>query len=347
MSDPDMALHPRTYTSLLMRALEEQRQVGPQPISPRRAAAMARRAYWATPTGQMTTRERWNAMPQAMRSSWVRALGSAVLALGCVIAGPVFFSGWIAFGIAMIAWPLLMNSGFNAIMLRSEAGTAPEDQQRAARLLSELAHEMGMRTPKLTVLNTKKMVNAAAMQIFRRQVLITVPLLHKMDDFQVKGVLAHELYHLRHHDSHRGLAAYWGMNAAFQGASAIKSQIFSLAGHGVAMVSGYLIGPIAMTAMLVNGYWRERQADVSAARRTPYGEGLKQALAILAPNQLQRPASRLQRVKVRAQAVYSIAPHPPVWDRLDTIDKAMAKRERDLARRTPAAPVRGIVALHS
>ncbi|MGC8461195.1 MAG: M48 family metallopeptidase [Candidatus Dormibacteria bacterium] len=262
------------------------------------------------------TKAYWEMAPKPIQKRIRRtvAVGAAGLAcLGLGFAG--VFGGWIALATLLVGFPSTLNAFVNTMMYLHTGGVPSGEEARARRLVRELCSELGTKEPKLTIVNTEKLKNAAAMQLMTKNVFVTVPLLRSMTDREVKAVLAHEMAHIHHHDTHINLANYWGINVAIQ---------------TFAHALSFFAGPLALTGIFGVGYWRERSADVAVAKHTDYGPDLVEALKKLGSNKSQvAPRTVMRRVGSRVRAVYSFAPHPPIWDRVQYIERISAKHQAE------------------
>ncbi len=121
-------------------------------------------------------------------------------------------------------------------------------------------------------------------------VAVTRGLLQSMDDRELRGVVAHELMHVKHRDILIGsVAAAVGMSITFIARMAMFGAMFGGGGRDddrngnpIALVAMALLAPIAaMAIQMAVSRSREYEADAGAARLLGDGEPLARALAKL------------------------------------------------------------------
>lgn len=121
-------------------------------------------------------------------------------------------------------------------------------------------------------------------------VAVTRGLLQSMDDRELRGVVAHELMHVKHRDILIGsVAAAVGMSITFIARMAMFGAMFGGGGRDddrngnpIALIAMALLAPIAaMAIQMAVSRSREYEADAGAARLLGDGEPLARALAKL------------------------------------------------------------------
>ena len=224
-------------------------------------------------------------------------------------------------------------------------------------VVSELSRRAGIDTPQLAVYPAP-VPNAFALAARRRQSVVAVSsgLLSLLSPREIRGVLAHEIAHLRHRDSALSLAA------------AILVQVITILSQGLAvllvlaMLTGTVLSPVqilslvlllsgapAVAALLQAGLMRtrERLADREAARLTGDPRGLASAL-----HRLQQYTRLLGGWLRRFRFIYTaehdagaslLRTHPPTEERVRDLLMLGRRQEREVGRvsRVPAAAYLG------
>lgn len=213
-------------------------------------------------------------------------------------------------------------------------------------VVSELSRRAGIDTPQLAVYPAP-VPNAFALAARRRQSVVAVSsgLLSLLSPREIRGVLAHEIAHLRHRDSALSLAA------------AILVQVITILSQGLAvllvlaMLTGTVLSPVqilslvlllsgapAVAALLQAGLMRtrERLADREAARLTGDPRGLASAL-----HRLQQYTRLLGGWLRRFRFIYTaehdagaslLRTHPPTEERVRDLLMLGRRQEREVGR---------------
>lgn len=211
-------------------------------------------------------------------------------------------------------------------LLRAGISVPPWHRHRAARLLAEVCAETGIPAPPRLVVASRRSSNAWALRLFRRDVFVTTALL-RLSDQDVKGVLAHELAHLKHLDTWTTFAAMALLVVA--NAPPVTMALDSTGPTG-RVLDGLIAGLTYFGGIFYSAYLRERFADRTAALATRYGPALAHALEQLASE--HEPRTVAGRLLSRGLHVVSWSPHPPSWDRIRRINANVEKRRATLSR---------------
>ena len=184
-------------------------------------------------------------------------------ALLAVLAGPVLLvaAAVVALGLAGVAY---LYAGRVVLGLSHARPVSPDEEPRYHNLVEGLCVSAGLPKPELYVIDddapnsfaTGRNPNHAA-------IVVTTGLLQKLSRMELEGVLAHELAHIRSHDT-------------------------LVTGLGTALVALPLMPAGSLSARLLSalvGRGRERDADLSGVRLTRYPPGLAAALEKLRRDQ--------------------------------------------------------------
>jgi len=166
------------------------------------------------------------------------------------------------------------------------------------QIMEELTTKAGMPMPKLYVSpNPQPNAFATGRNPNHAAVAVTVGLLDAMSWDEVRGVLAHELAHIRNRDILIGsVAAAIGMGITFAARMAMWGAMFSGRGgrdrNQIGELAFAILAPIAAAVIQAAvSRSREFQADESAAKLIGTGEPLAQALEKLDAFALQIPVN--------------------------------------------------------
>ena len=189
-----------------------------------------------------------------------------VLVVGAVLAalaGPVLFVAAVvvALVLAVVAY---LYAGRVVLGLSHARPVPPEDEPRYHNLVEGLCVSAGLPKPDLYVIDDDAPNSfATGRNPAHAAVVVTTGLLQKLSLVELEGVLAHELAHIRSHDT-------------------------LVTGLGTALVALPLMPAGSLSARLLGalvGRGRERDADMSGVRLTRYPPGLAAALEKLRRNE--------------------------------------------------------------
>ncbi len=175
------------------------------------------------------------------------------------------------------------------------------------KIASEAARDFGLKVPKISIVNTW-IPNAAATGIMssRSTVLVTSGLLLRLGEQEVKGVLAHELSHVRSHDTLILFALTSGeylLRVYF-----LWQYLFFL---------GFFYLFIMFTIIFFIGKFLETRADTESALVTKDPKSLASGLRKIGFRRLYYE----QAQSVRLQEWLGWDPHPPLYFRIARLEK--------------------------
>ncbi len=212
------------------------------------------------------------------------ALGGLMVVAGGALGG----SGGLVIGLVL---GLVMVGGsywFSDKLAIKSARAVPADPRQMPqyfRIMEELTAKAGMPMPKLYVSpNPQPNAFATGRSPSHAAVAVTAGLLEAMQWDEIRGVLAHELSHVRNRDILIGsVAASIGMAITFAARMAMWGAIFTGGNNRdrnpIGEIAFAILAPIS--AMLIQASIsrsREFQADASAAKLIGTGEPLARAL---------------------------------------------------------------------
>jgi heat shock protein HtpX len=184
-------------------------------------------------------------------------------ALLAVLAGPVLFvaAAVVALVLAVVAY---LYAGRVVLGLSHGRPVSPDEEPRYHNLVEGLCVSAGLPKPDLYVIDDETPNSfATGRNPNHAAIVVTSGLLQKLSRMELEGVLAHELAHIRSHDT-------------------------LVTGLGTALVALPLMPAGALCARLLSalvGRGRERDADLSGVRLTRYPPGLAAALEKLRRDQ--------------------------------------------------------------
>lgn len=232
------------------------------------------------------------------------ALFAAIIGLFVLVGGLLgyyFLGSWLAGLIVAIALSAIFNlvSYFlcdRFVLWTSRARiVTPAEAPRLARIVDELAPQFGLVAPRLAIVPTQT-PNAFATGRDARHAVVaaTEGILRLLDDRELRGVLAHELAHVKDHDILlMSLAATIAGAISYAAQMVIFGQLFggnNRNGNGLAMLIAAVTAPIAaMLLQLAISRSRESRADEVGARTIGDPLSLASALSKLEVANERRP----------------------------------------------------------
>ncbi|HVW35393.1 MAG TPA: M48 family metalloprotease [Acidimicrobiia bacterium] len=194
----------------------------------------------------------------------------AVGALLAIVVGPVLFVVAVVVALVLVAVAYLYADRI-VLGLSHARPVSADDEPRYHNLVEGLCVSAGLPKPELYVIDDDAPNSfATGRNVEHAAVVVTTGLLQKLSRMELEGILAHELSHIRSHDT----------------------LVTSL---GTALVGLPLMpaGPLAarLLSSLV-GRGRERDADLGGVRLTRYPPGLAAALEKVRREPPALPASR-------------------------------------------------------
>ncbi len=189
-----------------------------------------------------------------------------VLVLGAVLAalaGPALFV--VAVVVALVLATIAYLYADRVVLGLSHAGVvSPDDEPRYHNLVEGLCVSAGLPKPELYVIDDDALNSfATGRNPDHAAIVVTSGLLGKLSRVELEGVLAHELAHIRNHDTL---------------VTALGTTLVALP----LMPAGSLSSRLLSTLV---GRGRERDADMSGVRLTRYPPGLAAALEKLRRDQ--------------------------------------------------------------
>lgn len=276
------------------------------------------------------------------------ALSALLVGLGGAIGGAALHL-FLGIAIAMNVGALLFS---DKIVLRMSGARVLDEHEAPAlhAMVEELANAAGIPKPKVALVpDPTPNAFATGRSPARAVVAVTEGLLRLVDGRELRGVLAHELAHVKNRDTLVATVAAAGATAISYIANVMQwSAIFgsgqSEDGEGGSAGGGLLLAftaPIAAT-MLQLGISRSREylADEWAAKLTQDPEGLAMALQQLhyageamlqrgAPAPAPATASLAIVNPLSGRGVFRLfATHPPLQDRIARLLAMAAKMQR-------------------
>lgn len=266
------------------------------------------------------------------------ALGGLIIVAGGALGG----SGGLTIGF-VLALAMVGGSYFFSDKLAIRAARAvpvtPEQMPQYHAIVEELCERAGLPVPRLYVSpNPQPNAFATGRNPRHAAVCVTQGLLELMTWDEIRGVLAHELSHIRNRDILIGsVAAAIGMAITFAARMAMWGAVFA-GGRGdrdrnpIGELAFALLAPLAaMLIQMAISRSREFQADASAAKLLGTGEPLARALerldafagripAAVDPNQASAYIVNPLKAQMRGGGGGGLgrlfSTHPPVEERI-------------------------------
>lgn len=287
------------------------------------------------------------------------ALFAAILGLFVLVGGLLgeyLFGSWLAGLVVAIALSAVFNlvsyflcDRFVLWTSRAQVVT-PAEAPRLARIVEELAPQFGLEAPRIAIVPTQT-PNAFATGRDARHAVVaaTEGILRMLDDRELRGVLAHELAHVKDHD-----VLLMSLAATIAGAISYAAQLVIFGsifggngrnGNGLAMLFAAVTAPIAaMLLQLAISRSRETRADEVGARTIADPLALASALTKLETANARRPMSFGSPA---TSSLYIVNPfrggslaglfstHPPIEQRVARLRRMAADARYQVPIRSP------------
>lgn len=234
------------------------------------------------------------------------ALGGLLVAVGGLLGGRSGLVVALLFAVAMNAF-VYWKSDSLALRANGARELAPGELPRLRAIVADLAARAGLPMPRLYIVDRPEPnAFATGRDPNHAAVAVTSGILDLMDDRELRGVLAHELSHVKNRDTLVGtIAATIGGAISFLAQMAQFQMIFGggrddeNGGGGFGALIAIILAPIAaLIIQLAVSRGREYGADRSGAELTGDPEGLAQALLSL-DGATKRQAGLLDRLGQR------------------------------------------------
>jgi len=223
------------------------------------------------------------------------ALGGLIIVAGGALGGSGGLVIGLVIGIVMVGGSYWFSDKLAIKSAKAQPATR-EQMPEYFQIMEELTAKANMPMPKLYVSpNPQPNAFATGRNPKHAAVAVTIGLLDAMTWDEVRGVLAHELAHIRNRDILIGsVAAAIGMGITFAARMAMWGAMFSGRGgrdrNPIGEIAFALLAPIAAAVIQAAvSRSREFQADESAAKLIGTGEPLAQALEKLDAYALRIP----------------------------------------------------------
>lgn len=214
------------------------------------------------------------------------ALGGLLVFVGGLLGGQSGMVMALLFAVALNGF-VYWKSDTLALKANGARELAPGEAPELRRIVADLAHRIGIPQPRVYIVDRPEPnAFATGRDPEHAAVAVTTGLLALMDERQVRGVLAHELAHVRNRDTLVGTIA-----ATVAGAISFLAQMaqFQLlfgggndeegGGNVLGALAVIILAPIAaMIIQLAVSRGREYLADTTGASVTGDPEGLASAL---------------------------------------------------------------------
>ena len=262
------------------------------------------------------------------------ALGGIIISAGGVFGGSNGLVIGLVIGLALAGGSYWFSDKLAIASARAQPAGA-EQFPEYHRIMAELAQRADLPVPRLYISpNPQPNAFATGRNPQNAAVCVTAGLIEVMDWGEIRGVLAHELAHIRNRDILIGsVAAAIGMAITFAAQMAMWAAIFAggrddREGNPIGQLLFALLAPIA-AAMIQAAVSRSRefQADASAAKLIGTGEPLARALERLEayagrvpsgvnPNQASAYIVNPLKAQAAGGGARLFSTHPPTSERV-------------------------------
>ena len=216
------------------------------------------------------------------------ALGGILIAVGGLLGGQSGLVFALVFAVAMNGF-VYWKSDSLALRANGARELKPGELPRFRAIVADLANRAGLPMPRLYLVDRPEPnAFATGRDPNHAAVAVTSGILDLMDERELRGVLAHELSHVKNRDTLVGtIAATIGGAISFLAQMAQFQMIFGgrddrNGGGGFGAIIAIILAPIAaLIIQLAVSRGREYGADRSGAQLTGDPEGLAQALLAL------------------------------------------------------------------
>jgi heat shock protein HtpX len=274
----------------------------------------------------MTTTKRSNVAATLRTTALMAALGGILVAIGFAIGGPQ--GGLLFLGISLVI--NFFSYFFSAKIALRTSGAKPVTQEEAPelyRMIDELRTRAQLPMPGVYIIpQTQPNAFATGRNPKNAAVAVTQGILEQLPPEELKGVLAHELAHVKHYDIlTQSVAAAIGSAITWIGYMILwfgdSDSPISL----VASLAIWLLAPISATLIqLAISRQREFSADAGGAELSGNPEALASALLRIEGGAAANP----MEVNAATESMYIIKPfsgggvtklfstHPPTEERV-------------------------------
>jgi heat shock protein HtpX len=224
------------------------------------------------------------------------ALGGLLIAVGGLLGGQTGLVIALVFAVAMNVF-VYWKSDSLALKANGARELRPDELPQLRAIVADLAQRAGLPMPRLYLVDRPEPnAFATGRDPNHAAVAVTSGILNLMDERELRGVLAHELSHVKNRDTLIGtIAATIGGAISFLAQMAQFQLLFGGGrddrnGGGFGAIIAIILAPIAaLVIQLAVSRGREYGADRSGAELTGDPEGLALALQNLDAANRQRP----------------------------------------------------------